>query len=225
MDHEQAVKGELAERYAFRELPEPDRDQFEEHLADCSRCLEDVRTAQTLAANARAVFQDEANSTIAQHTVASPVVPWWRRRAAFAFSSGLNLGLAALAIYAFFGIIPLLQTQKQSLEAPAIAESYVIHDATRGAAAQSYSIRQGASAAFRLDVPNPAQTYTCVLEDVSEHSKKTYNLRGTGSTETLTLMIPTAGLAPGEYRVYLQGIGNGASESVAEFMLRVTAGH
>ena len=58
MDHNAAVKLGAPERYVTGDLSQAERDEFEEHFADCRPCLNDVWTASAFAANARAVFQD-----------------------------------------------------------------------------------------------------------------------------------------------------------------------
>jgi putative zinc finger protein len=43
IEHEQAVKDMMAERYLLGELSSQERDAFEAHLFDCSSCFEQVR--------------------------------------------------------------------------------------------------------------------------------------------------------------------------------------
>jgi anti-sigma factor RsiW len=74
MDHEHAIAAQVPERYVFGELPRKERDEFEEHLADCSYCLQDVTTAQAFAANTREVFRGEAVAVEARPVVL-PVKP------------------------------------------------------------------------------------------------------------------------------------------------------
>ena len=44
MTHEQAVSTLAAGRYLLDEMPEPERETFEEHYFSCAECAEDVRT-------------------------------------------------------------------------------------------------------------------------------------------------------------------------------------
>jgi anti-sigma factor RsiW len=79
MDHETAIQNKASERYVLGDLPAGERDAFEEHFSDCTRCMEDVSLASTFAANAKAVFRDRAHarqaprSTFLQWLFASPV--------------------------------------------------------------------------------------------------------------------------------------------------------
>ncbi|HEY9140728.1 MAG TPA: zf-HC2 domain-containing protein, partial [Bryobacteraceae bacterium] len=58
MDHGAAVKLGAPERYVTGDLSQAERDEFEEHFADCRACMNDVWTASAFAANAKAVFED-----------------------------------------------------------------------------------------------------------------------------------------------------------------------
>jgi hypothetical protein len=94
MDHEIAAKMKAPERYVLGELPETERDEFEEHFAGCSACLEEVWSATAFAANARAVFRERANR---QPSRVSSI--WGRFIWQVAVPVLATLVLGALAIY------------------------------------------------------------------------------------------------------------------------------
>jgi hypothetical protein len=62
MDHETAIQMKASERYVIGDLSSTERDEFEEHFSDCSRCMDDVSMASSFAANAKAVFRERANA-------------------------------------------------------------------------------------------------------------------------------------------------------------------
>ncbi|HET9365971.1 MAG TPA: zf-HC2 domain-containing protein [Candidatus Angelobacter sp.] len=43
IDHEQAIKTMMAERYLLGELTENERDAYEAHLFDCQTCFDQVK--------------------------------------------------------------------------------------------------------------------------------------------------------------------------------------
>ena len=51
MDHERATVTKLPMKYVLGELAPADRDEFEDHLADCSNCMNEVWMATAFAAN------------------------------------------------------------------------------------------------------------------------------------------------------------------------------
>ena len=48
LSHEEAIERDWKTPYVLGELPEPERDRFEEHFFDCPTCSEDVKTAYLL---------------------------------------------------------------------------------------------------------------------------------------------------------------------------------
>src|SRR5215510_8231460 len=96
MDHEQAAATKLPMKYVLGELAPADRDEFEDHLADCSNCMNEVWMATAFAANAKEVFRTEA-----AEPAPAPKRKWfpWNPFPSFAFSAGLNFVLAAGLAY------------------------------------------------------------------------------------------------------------------------------
>jgi anti-sigma factor RsiW len=66
VDHETAVQSLAAERYILGELSRMERDEFEEHLSECPKCMEHVSTGDIFIANTRAVFADQAAGDVPQ---------------------------------------------------------------------------------------------------------------------------------------------------------------
>src|SRR3954453_12010066 len=48
MDHTQALRTLAIERYLLGEMPDEERDAFEEHFFSCAECAEDARTAMQM---------------------------------------------------------------------------------------------------------------------------------------------------------------------------------
>lgn len=223
MNHKLALEEQLPDKYVFGELSETERDDFEEHLADCPRCMEDVKLAQSFAANSLAVFRDHSLAPVHSPPKKDPFA-WWKGPGALAFSGGLNLALAGAALYAFLAVVPLLKTEVQSLAAPAISQSFVLQGASRSAL-PVYVIPRNSAATFRLDLPQPFDHYVCVIKSAASGSQKTYNLPGTArDAEMLNVTIPVAGLDPGDHNVELSGVQGTNVDLLARFVLRVTPG-
>src|SRR3974377_2482229 len=60
MDHETADRLQTTERYILGELSPAEREEFEEHLFDCSRCMDAAWAPNSLQPKPRAFFQDKA---------------------------------------------------------------------------------------------------------------------------------------------------------------------
>ena len=59
MDHDTAVRSDAAARYYLKELAETESEAFEDHLAGCSACIEDLRSLTIFAANTKAIVRGE----------------------------------------------------------------------------------------------------------------------------------------------------------------------
>jgi hypothetical protein len=224
MDHEHAIAAQVPERYVFGELPRKERDEFEEHLADCSSCLQGVTTAQAFAANTREVFREQAAEAMPEVApLKAGWFAWLGGRPALTFSGGLNLAFAGAALYAVFAVLPAMQSEIRELEKPAVTESFAVAGAARGAA-PVYTVERNSFAHFRFDLPRHFDHYEYVVEKVANGERKTYNLRGADGAETLDLTVPVAGLKTGDYKVQVSGSAGTQSELLTSFVLRVTSG-
>lgn len=221
MNHDYAIASQYPERYAYGDLRADERDDFEEHLADCSRCLQDVTVAQAFAANVCAVFREEA----AAKETKQPERGWFTWlpvRQALAFSGGLNFALAGAAVYAFVALLPGLRSEIQQLETPSVTNSFVLAGAARGAA-PLFTVAKNSFAHFRIDVPMHFEHFQCQIKNQAGGERKTYNLPRDDDAETLDLTVPVAGLEPGDYKVQVSGSAGAHSEVLASFILRVTS--
>jgi Putative zinc-finger len=127
MDHETATQMRAPERYVIGELAADQRDEFEEHFAGCSRCMDEVWTATAFAANARAVFRDRAATAVAP---ARERGGFWAFRWQFAIPALAAIALAAVTVYQNSVTIPGLRAPQPVL--PAV----VLDGATRAALPQ-----------------------------------------------------------------------------------------
>ncbi len=123
MDHQQAVKNMMAERYLLGELGPQERDAFEAHLFECTECFEQVRAGTEFVHYIRRIGAEE--------TAAAASQPGWRRlmdqalrpAPALAFAACL---LAAISVYQNITTI-------QNLKAPQLETRYILTEQSRSA--------------------------------------------------------------------------------------------
>ena len=60
IDHQEAIKNMMAERYLLRELSENERDAYEAHLFDCQACFEQVKAGNGVRESYQADWRGEA---------------------------------------------------------------------------------------------------------------------------------------------------------------------
>jgi hypothetical protein len=96
MDHLQAVNTLAMERYLLEEMPQPERDSFEEHYFSCAECAEDARAAAAmLDGAARGLARTEAGTTASRQPSVLPFRPAGQR-----WRSSVALPWAAAALLA-----------------------------------------------------------------------------------------------------------------------------
>src|SRR6266404_5500303 len=67
VNHQTAVDRNLAERYLLGELDAVQAAEFEEHFFDCAACSEDIRQANRMVANLKAVLRENTLIEIGPH--------------------------------------------------------------------------------------------------------------------------------------------------------------
>jgi len=78
MDHEQAERTHAAERYALRQMPDGEAEEFELHYFGCSLCADELHTLRALAVNARAIEAAESGKVLAFPDRPAPSRSrWW----------------------------------------------------------------------------------------------------------------------------------------------------
>ena len=107
MDHDTAVRSDAAARYYLKELAETESEAFEDHLAECSACTEDLRSLTIFAANAKAILREKAAApATASAAVARPVErrPDWLDRLRLRWATPALALSAAANILLFVGL-------------------------------------------------------------------------------------------------------------------------
>jgi len=219
MDHETAVQLQAPERYILGDLAKAERDEFEDHAADCSRCMRELATADIFAANTCAVFQDEAMGRSAAKSRWFDLPKLWPART-LAFSGALNLVLLGAAGYGLLRV-NTFESRLQRYEAPAVSEEFTLHAQTRGAG-EGLVLHRSRPAVLNFDLARHYPRYAFSLRDVGRSSSRSSgDLAVPSDADTLHLTVPTAGLEPGSYELVLTGSDGAKSEEIDRRMLRV----
>ncbi len=221
MDHETAVQLQASERYVLGDLPAAERNEFEDHLADCSRCMRDLALADVFAANATAVFQDEATGKVAERRGWFDFLRPWATQT-LAFSGALNLILAVAAGYSVLHVVPSFESRLRQFERPGISETFVVRPQTRGASQVYTAPRSRPFAVFNFDLPQHYQRYAYSLTPSSQTSpRSSSDLAVAANADTLQLTVPTASLPAGDYTLALTGSNGPSPEEIVRCVVRI----
>ncbi len=232
MEHPRIDDEAILDRYVAGRLPEAEEALFEEHLFECTVCLEQVQAADELRRGLRVVATEDA----ARATAAVGLLALWRGS-----SSARRLGLATMGL--LVALLPAALVWRYAESRPPG------HDETQVAAAGDFARPLSALQVVSLGVVRSAEdndAATAVRTDPSkdgvmlslelppskvDHYRVTI-LDETGAMrwqgdeltpnlyDTLVIVLPSTFLAPGRYRVVVESRAPGESQQVGEILVR-----
>jgi hypothetical protein len=191
MDHDTAIQTKASERYVARDLSLNEREEFEEHFSDCTRCMEDVSMASIFAANAKAVFRDRALAGSAPRHAAW--LDWLFARPLPVF--------AAMAFAAFIGYQNLVVIP--GIKAPRSVVASVILDGETRAALPRVHAGEALRVQMPFDHAAPAGKLTVELMDTLGNPLSSGPVAAPETNQPLDLYFPVK-LTPGRYTVVVR---------------------
>jgi anti-sigma factor RsiW len=221
MDHNQAVQTQVSMRYILGELTTAERDEFEEHYADCSRCMSDLEMTAAFAANARRVFRDRVD--VGEN---SSWLAWlrWRPLPTLALSAALNLVLVAgLGVELFRGrpSVPALSGRGGAAAELESVDLTDISGTTRGSAKAERVIHvTSRPVVVRIDL---LRSYEHYLYSIDREGTPVLSreVPVPGRPDSLNLRIPTALLPAGKYVFTVTGVQGAVHEILGTCLLQV----
>ena len=124
IDHEEAVKSLMAERYLLGELNAAEREAYEEHMFSCDACFDQVKAGTEFVSHLRRIGVEEAAATLSQ--------PAWPRMLRNAFRPGPALAFAVVSLcIAIFSAHQALVIRQ--LKAPETVTVFTLTPASRAA--------------------------------------------------------------------------------------------
>jgi hypothetical protein len=207
MDHSEAVRVNMVEKYLLGELSPDVRDQFEEHYFDCPECAADVRALSTFMATSRTIFNEES-AVKTPSTVQKPARVGWFSWLRPAVAVPAIAALAAVVIFQAAVTIPSLKQQAGMQGRGQVYESsFRLQGSTRGESATTVAISPNQSFALDFDF-TPSQTfpsYLGTLVNSSGTTVLTFRVSGDGANKELHLVIPENKVSPGTYNLVFTG--------------------
>jgi hypothetical protein len=213
MDHQEALRDRAVEKYLLKEMPPPEREEFEAHFFDCQECAADVR--------ATAAFLDTVKKQLPHwrggRPARVPERPWfdfvWRP----AFAAPAFALLLLVVAYQDVVVLPRVAGETARLKNPEILTSLsLIGGNSRGGAMPSAILAKGQPLLISLDIPTAERflSYACVLVAPSGAVVWRLPVSPTQAKDTVAIRVPSGILEQGEYRLIVQGRANAAGEPV-----------
>jgi anti-sigma factor RsiW len=213
MDHNEATRQMMVERYLLGELAPDAQEAFEAHFFECEQCALDLRSEAEFLDHSKVVLTGTAQQPHAAKVEQRQSA--WQTWFKPAFVLPVVAILAFVASYEGFVEIP--KTKQAALQAgtpqilPAVS---LINAATRGG--EQAALTVGRSQPFLLFVDIPAQSafdsYTAEMHDPA--GRAVWSLVVSGATAKDTVQIRVPGLQQsGTYSLVVFGNQNGGQKS------------
>ncbi len=207
MDHNDALRLKITEKYLLNEL-EPDQlNQFEEHMFDCPECAIDVRAAAMFVEQSKAVLS-EVQGPVPVNVQAAPRKGWldWLRPA-FAAPA-----LALLLVVVGFQNLVVLPRLTHMADRPQFLPSVAINIATRGSASHIVRSKPGQPFVLLVDLPSESRfsSYIADLYDAAGNIEWSVSIPAEAANDTVSLRVPGKREA-GIHTLLVRGIPRNAS--------------
>jgi len=210
MDHQEAVERGAAERYVLGDLPEAERDQFEEHFFECAECAREVRLCAEVLANLRALMR-EGDSRPRSWFVRV-------RESPFAARLAMAAGLCVLVFTAYLSLVrlPALEREIASLRAPQSYAAYFVRPAVRGEDQVLVLPRSAAFLGLAVDLPPGAEhpVYRCELFEDGRRLTAAISVPAPAEPgAALHLLVPRSAVRAGRHTLVLSGVTPGRPQA------------
>jgi Putative zinc-finger len=221
MDHTDAVRLHAVEKYVLGELPQAQRDEFEEHYFDCADCISDLKAAAVFIEGSRQVLHEASRGKAAAKHPVGLGARWfgWLRPA---FAVPALAALLLVVVYQNAVTIPQLKDEpSRGVPAEIVKSFYLPASTARGASSLSIAVHEGED--FGLDVDLPPDSsglgYVAQIQDAAgrprislpvsaEQARKSvhFHIRGgvlpAGKYDLVVMsMHPQAGAQAGRHEV------------------------
>lgn len=217
MNHDEAVRLSLVEKYLLDELNPELRDKFEEHYFDCRECAEDLRAASAFVAGAK----NELRAMALPKPAASPgKKSWfaWLWSPAFAVPA-LAASLLVIA-YQNLAVFPRFRNALAELRAPEVLPTVsLVGGNSRGGSAPSIAVAGARAFLVLIDIPTQERfsSYSCLLYSPTGSLAWHVQVSAEEAKDTVSIRVPAAQAASGSYTLVVQGnSGAGPGENGAE---------
>lgn len=222
VDHPEALRGGAVEKYLLNEMPPPERDEFEAHFFDCTECAADLRATAAFLDGVKAALPNAAIQELRRSSAGRPAGKTLRKswfeflcRPAFA-APALALSLLVI-VYQNAVVLPRFAGETAQLRNPEILTSLsLIGGNSRDGNSPSAAIAQGEPLLISVDIPTAERfsSYACVLIAPSGAVVWRLPVSPAQAKDTVAIRVPAGVLAPGDYRLQVQGRANPGAEPV-----------
>jgi hypothetical protein len=212
MDHTQAIREKMTEKYLLDELTPQLREDFEEHFFDCLECARDVKAGVAFVEHSRTVLSTADPIPVAVDRTA-PKKSW---RMGWAFAAPAFAVLLLVVGYQNFVQYPRLNESVAALNTPQILPSVSL-TSSRDATVPDIHVRRSEPFLLFLDVPADAHFASYSAELYGPDGSRQWELfiPAEAAKDTLSIRVPAGAGGTGAHTVVLYGFNPGAKRGTA----------
>ncbi|HKD81275.1 MAG TPA: zf-HC2 domain-containing protein [Candidatus Angelobacter sp.] len=208
IDHQQAIKNMMAERYLLGELSEADLEAYEAHLFDCQICFDQIKAGTELVGHLRKIGQEKPATAGSQPT------GWWAgfmngfRQPVAAFATALCVFAIGLNIYQYHN---LSQTK-----GPALERSYVLTGIAHGGeSAKVIEVPANSTLSLQLEYNPRGEFIAYGVRILSESglAKSSLPIPQDQVDGLAKVAVPANSLGAGRYSIMVWGRKNDGTEN------------
>ena len=205
MDHDEAVRTKVTERYVLNELDPDLRDQFEEHLFDCQDCALDVRAAAMFVEQTKAVLSERPEkATVRVPVPVSKISGWF---AWFRPAFVVPVMALLLAVVGYQNLVTVRRLE-QAANTPHVVPWASVNVSTRGATPTAVSAAPGEGFNLLVRIP-PESRYTSYKLDLYSPLGRlewSRTIPAASAEETRSIYVPGSNRTEGVYALAVHGI-------------------
>jgi len=208
MDHEQAMKNLVAERYLLGELTENERDAYEEHLFNCSTCFEQVSLGTEFIGHLKQSGAPETLPAVSARPGFVAGLLASLRQPAPALAFGLLLCVGGFSAYQNSVI--------SRLKEPRLESRYVLTGIAHGAGdSQLLQVPRNTGLSLGVEYTPKGEFVSYNARVLSESGKVKYTLvlASNQPGSTASIAVPAEALEPGKYSIIISGRTSDGIES------------
>lgn len=210
IDHEEAVRNLMAERYLLGELESIEREAYEEHLFSCDACFEQVKTGTEFVSHLRHIGTDEARPALAPGFFGG-----------FVNSLQQPATIVAFALLICVSTIGIFQQRMITrLRRPQVTPSFFLSDGARAGGVKTIALPPNTrfDLSIQLLQRGDFASYQGQILDQSERVKSSFPISAEQTQDTIHLLLDSSLLRPGSYFVVVNGIApDGRKTEIARY--------
>lgn len=216
MDHAEATRQMMVERYLLGELSPNEQEAFEEHFFACEECALDVRTEAAFLDHSKVVLSAPIQETRSNRT--EKQTSRWQTWLRPAIVLPIVVVLAGLLSYETLVKIPRIQRSAAEAESAQILPALsLINVATRGGEQAELTLQKGQSFLIFVDIPadNHFSSYSAEMIDGTGRSVWSLPMTSGAAKDTVSIQIQGQQNS-GTYTLVIRGVGSDAHTTEIE---------